>query len=122
VKPDSYMPLFGNDFFSAVNPHSPVIGMAYLRAIWHYWRETHCRGLPDDQEQLRRICAVDKDEWPSVCAVVFDNDKFFTQDSEGIWHQKRAEEEWKKAKSKYDAAVKGGQMTAKKRWEVERNK
>ena len=114
MKPDSYLPFFGNDFFLSVSGYSDVVVVAYLRAIWTYWAHTGCAGLKNDSEFLRRMCQVDAADWDYVFETIFDNDKFFTLGADELWHQKRAAEEYEKAKAKYDAVVRGGQN----RWKV----
>lgn len=116
MHPDAFIPFYGNDYFQAVEGHDELIAIAYLRAIWYYWHQNHCKGLRDDDEFLRRLCRVEKDQWERVRAIIFDNEKFFTQDAEFLWHQKRAEEEWRKSVEKYDAAVNRGKAGAKSRW------
>jgi uncharacterized protein YdaU (DUF1376 family) len=116
MKPDSNMPFYGNDFLAAVEGHSDGVFRAYVCAIWHYWHNNHCKGLPNDVEYLRKICRRDKDEWPDIYAVVFDNDKFFVFGEDGLWHQKRAEEEWAKSKAKYEGCSIRGKAGATARW------
>ncbi len=110
------MPLYGADFFDAVRGQPDHIGLGYLKAIWYYWTHTHCEGLRDDQEFLRKVCEVERDDWAEAMAVIFDNDKFFTLDADGTWHQKRAAQEWAKAKEKYQRKVKQTSEARKKRW------
>jgi uncharacterized protein YdaU (DUF1376 family) len=107
-KPDTWMPFAGNDFFSATRPHPPETGLAYLKALWHYWHHNHCRGLPEITEYLRRICEVERDSWEATRSVVFDNVDFFTLGEDGLWHQKRCDEEWKIKESLYRRAINGG--------------
>ncbi len=102
--PDSYMPFYGKDFFQAVHRYPVGIGMGYLRAIWEYWNHTHCEGLSDNDEELRLLCVADRQEWPYVKSVIFDNDKFFTIGEDGKWHQRRAAKEWAISKEKYERA------------------
>lgn len=109
MNPDSYMPFYGNDFFQAMRGRKAFIKIAYLELIWYYWSHEHCKGLEDDTEFLQGIAGLKDDEWAIAMPVIFDNDHFFTQDSEGRWHQRRAEAEWIKSREKYAAAVKGGQ-------------
>jgi uncharacterized protein YdaU (DUF1376 family) len=111
------MPFFGNDFFLSVDGYSEVVIAAYLRAIWNYWSHTGCRGLKNDSEFLRRVCHVESAaDWQEVFETIFDNDKFFCLGADELWHQKRAQEEYAKAKAKYDAVVRGGQNHFKKVW------
>jgi len=67
--------------------------------LWHYWSHLHCTGLPDDSVKLRKICEIDSTDWDECMALIFDNDKFFKQDSNLLWRQKRSDEEWNKANS-----------------------
>lgn len=117
MHPDAFIPFYGNDFLQAMDGHEDKVVVAYLRAIWHYWHHTHCKGLLDDEEFLRRLCRVEREDWDHVKGVLFDNNKFFTQDADFMWHQKRAEEEWRKSVAKYDAQVKRGRAGAKARWD-----
>lgn len=116
MQPDAYIPLYGSDFFEAMKPHGEKVGWPYLKAIWHYWKHTHCKGLPDNSEALRRICEVEKENWDEICSVIFDNDKCFSQDATtGLWHQKRAALEWQKSVAKYQSAVNAAHASWKNR-------
>jgi len=94
MNPDVYMPFFWGDFWQAVKawPYAAVVG--YQKALTYYWFHMKCEGLKDDSESLRKICELDKDEWAECCELIFDNDKFFKQDSSGLWRQKRADKEY----------------------------
>jgi uncharacterized protein YdaU (DUF1376 family) len=116
MKPDSFMPFYGNDFFQAITGYDENVGMAYLKALWHYWHHENCRGLKDEQEFLRRICGCDRDSWAIVRDVIFDNDRFFTLDTEGLWRQKRADELWDTSQKKYTSAIIRGKNGAAARW------
>ena len=98
MKPDAYIPFYGSDFFGATDGLSDVAITAYLRALWHYWHHTHCDGLPDDDEYLRRVCRCPETEWARTRGLLFGG--FFTLDS-GQWHQKRSREEYRKALTSY---------------------
>lgn len=112
MNPDAYMPFYGNDFFQAIEGHSDSIGIAYQRCIWYYWHQTHCEGLKNDSEFLRRLCRCERPDWELMESVIFDNEKFFTLGEDGMWHQKRASQEWQKSVEKYLRSIKG----AKARW------
>ena len=116
MNPDSFIPFYGNDFNQAVEGQPDYIAMGYWRAIWYYWHVTHCRGLKDDQEFLRRLIRVDKDQWKAASEFIFDNEKQFTLDGNGVWHQGRAAVEWVKSKEKYEMLSKRGTDGNKKRW------
>lgn len=109
------MPFYGDDFFSAMVGKSNEVIVAYMRAIWHYWRHRQCRGLRDDDESLRQICMVfDSAKWPAIKAVVFG--ELFEMDEDGLWHQKRAQEEYTKSKARYDALVDYGKRGGHASW------
>jgi len=116
MKPDSYMPLFGNDLFMAIDAHGSVIGWAYLHTIWHYWHHNHCKGLKDDDDYLRGVCGCELNEWAKVRSVVFDNDEYFTLGTDGLWHQKFADELWDKATEQYDKKINRARAGARERW------
>lgn len=122
MKPDSYMPFDGNKFFEAVAGFPDDTSMAYLKLCWHYWHHLHARGLPDDAEYLRRAAQVDRGDWNRVRDSLFDNDKYFTQDADGLWHQKFTEELWKDAEAAYRLAVKRGRAGADARWNRKRGR
>ena len=110
MNPDSFIPFYGNDFLQACEGQPDYVTVAYFRAIWHFWHHNHCAGLRDDSEFLRRLCRADKDSWPEIMEFVFDNDKQFTLNGDGLWIQTRAVSEWDKSKAKHEAAVARGKM------------
>jgi len=112
MKPDAFMPFYGNDFFQALKGRKAFVKLAYLELIWFYWSHENCQGLEDDADFLRGVSGLSEDEWEIARPILFDNNKFFVQDAEGRWQQGRAQSEWEKAKASYDRAVKGG----KNRW------
>lgn len=96
--PDAYFPFYQNEFFQAIEGLPDLVSIAYLRAISYYWAHNHCVGLEDDDEFLRRLCRVERDEWPNTKPIIFG--RFFKLVA-GLWHQKRAQEEWAKATRLY---------------------
>jgi uncharacterized protein YdaU (DUF1376 family) len=115
-KPDSYMPFYWKDFWEAVKgwPDCAIVG--YQMALTYYWFHNHCEGLKDDEQTLRRICSREKDEWNSCRELIFDNDKFFRLDVNGLWQQRRAKELWDISNARYEAAVRRARDGAAKRW------
>ena len=117
MKPDAFMPLYGDDFIRAVRGKPAFVKWAYLLAVWHYWSHNHCKGLEDNEESLRDICEIRKDEeWQIARDIIFDNNDFFAQDADGLWHQKRAAKEWAIASLKYNRQVAKSKKGAKVRW------
>lgn len=102
MKPDAYMRFFGNDFEAATKGWSRSDRWSYLAAIWHYRSHTHCAGLPDDDDFLRRICECDPQEWQRVKGRIFDNGRFFKL-IDGKWHQNRAARDYQEDVDNYDA-------------------
>jgi uncharacterized protein YdaU (DUF1376 family) len=97
------MPTYGNDLFAAVEGYPDNIGMSYIRALWHYWHHTHCQGLPDDDDYLRRVCRQDLTNWYRVKGIVFN--EFFKLNGDGKWHQDRCRELYAEATDVYTRRV-----------------
>jgi len=116
MNPDAFIPFYGDEFFQAVKGQPDHIALGYMKCIWHHWSHMHCRGLRDDQEFLRKICEIDREQWPDSMAVIFDNDKFFTLGEDGMWYQKRACELWREAKANYDRKVNQTAAASAARW------
>ena len=102
MKPTAYLKFYGSDFFEAVNGYSDAVCAAYLRALWHYFKHTHCDGLPADDDYLRRICRCDLANWAAVGGIVFGR---FFQLIDGKWHQERCREEYLDALDQYKRQV-----------------
>jgi uncharacterized protein YdaU (DUF1376 family) len=115
MKPDAYMPFYGGDFLSATSGMSDACFRCYLRAIWHYWHHSHCEGLKNDSEELRRICCADRENWDEVYEQIF-NDEFFYLGEDDKWHQKRAYEEWQKSSEQYQKVLDRAKAGASARW------
>lgn len=110
------MPFFGNDFFEATSGYSDSIVLGYLRACWHYWHQTHCEGLPNDNDYLRRICRLDAATWPKAKTVIFGQ---FFKLSNGLWHQARCHQEHLLSLQSYRKKVKSAaHARSKKRLEI----
>ncbi len=122
MKPDAFFPFYAADFWQAVEGFAEHIVVGYLRAITHYWCHEHCEGLRDDKEYLRKVCRIERDQWDEACAIIFDNEKFFTQDATGLWQQKRALELWREQVEKYEVARTRGFAGAKARWKTTKQK
>lgn len=111
---DAFIPLYGNELLGAVEGFSNAVLGAYVRALWYYWSQTKCSGLDNEPHVLRSICRVHDDvEWEQVEPVIFG--RFFKLGHDGRWHQKRADEEWKKAKGRTSKA----RSAADIRWKIE---
>ena len=94
MKPPTYLPLYGHDFFEAIAGYTDGVGLGYLRALWHYWNHTGCTGLLDEDEYLRRVCKCEVAAWARTKGIIFDNHYYFKLE-QGRWHQARCRQEWK---------------------------
>ena len=112
MKPTAYMPVYGYELNGALRGYKKNVKWSYWLALWFYWSHNHCAGLRNDDDYLRDICECDHEEWDFVRPVVFDNEKFFTLDQDGLWQQIRAQKEWMKSQSKLESYSNGG----KTRW------
>jgi hypothetical protein len=114
--PETFIPFYGEDFFTAVEGLPKSTAFIYLKLIWHYWSRTHCTGLKNDDEFLKRVGNIQDWEWPQVKTELFTGDGFFTLESDGFWHQLRAAHEWKRRVSLYNYRSIAGKTGAKARW------
>jgi hypothetical protein len=114
-EPDLYFPLYGDDFFADVEgwPDFAIVG--YQRALWHYWKYTHCEGLRDMDSLLKSITRAKEADWQDMKELVFDNKSTFKKIA-GLWHQKRALSEWNKAVQIMKARSLRGRDAANSRW------
>ena len=105
MKPDSWLPFYGNDFFQAVEGYDDHTTMGYLRCLWHYWHHSHCAGLINDDDFLRRLCRCERENWLRTKGMIFDGDKLFKL-IDGKWHQKRASSEYTNSVELYEKRLK----------------
>ena len=82
------MPFDGRRFFEAVKGWPHDAALKYLIYLWHYWNHTHCDGLNDDDDYLRRLAECDLVDWRKVKGLIFDGEHFFKLEA-GKWHQSR---------------------------------
>ena len=106
-KPDAYMRWYWGEFWGAVHGLNDREIVAYQRCISFYYHQIHATGIKDDERFLRGLCNASEksdEDWQEIRDAIFDNDRFFCQDGNGLWHQKRASEEWRKAVEDYGNA------------------
>ena len=115
MKPDIWMPYYGQDFDKDTKGWSPGDKWAYFAALWAYWCG-ECKGLTSqDDSELRRICEAESQDWNRIRGKIFGGpDKFKLID--GAWHQRRAAEEYQEAKSTMEAASARAKAGADARW------
>lgn len=75
------------DFFATVQAYPVTVAGAYILALCKYW-EAGSVGLPDDQEDLQKLCRCSGPEWRKLGLVVFG--KLFVKDAGGLWREKAA--------------------------------
>ena len=101
-----FMPFYWGDYWRDTAHLSDAEHVTYLRLISHYWQHG---GLPTDDARLARIAGRDTVEWLQMRPII---SAFFQID----WRHKRIDRDLEKQTAAHDARVKGGKMTAAKRW------
>lgn len=104
-----YMPLYVEKYLADAE-HLPTIGHgAYFLLIMNYWRRQ--KPLPADDFVLAGIAKLSEDEWLRLKPHIA---KFF-QESDGLWHHKRIDEEIQRASDKIEQARSKGLASAQQR-------
>ena len=118
MNPDEYIKLEPGKWLRSVSHLPSEVAYGYLLAIIHYRCHRHCRGLENDSESLRRICHIDsREDWESrIFHTIFDNEHYFTQDENDLWHQNTAKEDYESDKKQYQRAVHRAELGVKARW------
>lgn len=101
-----FMPFYWGDYWRDTAHLSDAEHVSYLRLISHYWQHG---SLPTDDARLARIAGRDTVEWLQMRPII---SAFFQID----WRHKRIDRDLDKQTAAHDARVKGGKMTAAKRW------
>ena len=83
---------------------------AYMLLLMTAWR-TKENGLPDDDEKLARWAAMDRRTWLKNKSTIM----AFWRMIDGLWHQKRLDDERKRAEYVRDCQVQAGRASALKR-------
>lgn len=94
-KTDIWMPLYIADYLADTQHLTRDEHGAYLLLMMAYWRTG--TALPDDDKRLAAICKASPKEWKELRPTLAE---FFTV-GDGVWHQKRIEEEYAKAMAFY---------------------
>lgn len=95
---EHFMPLWIADYLADTTRLSTAQHGAYLLLLMSYWREG--QPLPDDDEELAIICRAPIKEWKRDLRPKIER---FFRIEDGKWHQKRADEELEKARTRLDA-------------------
>ena len=109
------MPMYWPAFWNAVEGQEDSFIVAYERLLSHYWHHTKCQGLKDDDNFLRRLARKNELEWVELRPLLLDGDKYFWI-CNGVWHQKRALEEWGKAFEAYQKKLERTKEMNRARW------
>jgi len=101
-----WMPFYIGDYLAATTHLSTVQHGAYVLLICAYWQRGE---LPDDDEQLARICGLTLSEWKRHRPILRQLFK------EG-WRHGRVERELASAAEKYERRANAGKLGNKVRW------
>jgi uncharacterized phage protein (TIGR02220 family) len=109
AKPDAWMPLYVADYLADTTRLTTEQHGAYLLLLIDYWRNGR---PPNDDRVLAQITGLTLTRWLNHRPVL---ERFFTVDN-GVWSQKRADEEMQKA-VELQANLSGrGKKGAEARW------
>lgn len=108
-KPDIFMPLYIGDYLAGTSRLTTELHGAYLLLIMDYWMNGP---LPDDDDALASIAKMTPDAWSIARAKL---EKYFSI-SDGVWKQKRIEEELAAAMEKKQKAREKAKKAASVRW------
>lgn len=112
-KPNSWMPLYGDDFQAKTGHLTATQRGAYHDLLWAAW--TRGNELPTDNEQLMRLARCTPKEWAQSKAIVLG---FFQKDGE-VYRHKRVGIELERAQKRYEAKAKAGAKGALTRWQTD---
>jgi uncharacterized protein YdaU (DUF1376 family) len=101
-----FMPFYWGDYWRDTAHLSDAEHVSYLRLISHYWQHG---SLPTDDARLSRIAGRSMADWMMMRPVIAE---FFQID----WRHKRIDRDLDRQTTAHEARVKGGKMTAAKRW------
>lgn len=86
-KPNAWMPLYIADYLADTQHLTRDEHGAYLLLIMAYWRNGG--PLPDDDKRMAAIVKATRKEWDELRQVLAE----FFEIADGMWHQKRLDEE-----------------------------
>lgn len=109
-RPDSFMPWYIGDYLADTAHLTTVQHGAYMLLLGAYWMRG--AALDDDDEQLSAITKLSAQEWRKQKRVL---SKFFTVEN-GVWTQKRTEQELEKAEVVYEVRRESSQRANDARW------
>ncbi len=107
------MPLYIGDYLRDTLHLTTTQHGAYLLLLFAYWTTGP---LPDEDERLAAITKASLSDWKKMRPTM---EWFFTIEC-GTWHQKRADEEIKKASILSTARSNAGKVAAMRRWDNKR--
>src|ERR1700744_988776 len=93
-----WMPLYIGDYLADTSDLSAEQSGCYLHWLMHYWRTGP---LADSIDVLVRIGRLSGTDAPSISQALLQ--RFFYKNCDGLWHQKRIDEElegWKVKRQK----------------------
>ena len=105
--PDSFMPLWIADYLADTTHLTTEQDGAFLLLLMGYWRRK-CVGLPDDDTFLCQLTKMSKHKWRHVRPII----GAFFDINDGVWRNKRADQEWAYAIKLKDAKSAAGRKGA----------
>lgn len=109
-RPDSFMPFYVGDYLKDTLRLTTLQHGAYVLLLCAYWTGGP---LPDDDDALAAIAKLGMPDWKRVRTTLGKLPFFDIRD--GLWHQKRADEELSKAQTRYERAIAGAHAMHKQR-------
>ena len=110
-----YFPFYVNDFAAdgVVEAMSTEEVGAYILLLCKAWLQNPAGSIPNDDHILARWCRLSEDRWQKSKKSIL---SAFFLDSDGRYHQKRMQSEYKALINKKKERSKSGSLGAKKRW------
>lgn len=113
-KTDVWMPLWIGAYTADTMMLTTLQHGAYLLLLMAYWRER--APLPDDDEALRSIAKMSRQEWTKARPTLAKKFKV----AEGVWWHKRVEAEMAAADARAEKASEKASRAAGARWKKDR--
>lgn len=114
MHPDKFIKYRPMDFEMAAKGHPAFVKWGYIVALCYYRCHNHCKGLEDDDEFLRKICEIEKEDWIKSKPIIFGG--YFQLDTNGLWQHAIAFEDYKEDCDTYEKAVLKGRFANSMRW------
>lgn len=117
-KPDQYIQYRPRDFEIAAKGHPAHVKWGYVVALCYYRCHNHCKGLDDDDEFLRKICEIEREDWEKSKTIIFGG--FFQLDTNGLWQHAVAFQDYQEDCHAYERAIIKSKNANEIRWRKKR--